>query len=611
MCGVLGVFALDGASVPARHVSRLARLLDHRGPDDSDVVNLGSATFGLTRLSILGVNVDEARQPVARSDALLSFNGEIYNFKDLALDLKSDGVPCSGASDTEVLFLCLRHWGVDRTLRRIDGMFGFAYYDDRERTVFLARDPLGEKSIYWALGDKKLWFASEIKVLLASGEVSSAPNLGRIDDYFYTAKLNGAETMFQDVMELEPGTCLRVSPDRPDPEISVFWCLENEILNNSETGGDRAADAFLDRLREAVRSRSISDVPVGLLLSGGIDSSALAELMLQLTSDRRLDVFFADNVNDEVSERTAANTVVRELGERYPLSNIAMESHTLDRSSYFAELNRLTWYYDEPIQFVNTPLLGTLCSAAQHKDVKVLFSGEGSDEILFGYERFARTSDLLRDVSDRSTRIAHLYFGGGMHSVDIVERLTKCVADGADTTSPWKWLDANLDRWDLDQLQMLFSQKYRLQMLLQRQDRIGMAHSVEIRVPFLSPSFLTWTNNLPHEAKYDRSTGNPKRALRDAMRTRLSQQIVERPKVGFPSDMDVWLRGTVLQEVANDIIRSANGFCLSYLRGDVVIEILEDHFSGKAPRDRMLWRLLSLEIWHRTFERGVALPAAA
>src|SRR5581483_11915933 len=189
MCGIWGSVGLNGRPASVGSVERLATLLRHRGPDDEAVVALGPSVVGLARLAILGPADAASKQPVCDGRHLLSFNGEIYNFKDLIRDLDRGGVRVGGHSDTEVLFQCLKHFGVGDTLSRLDGMFAFAWFDKDSGELTLARDPIGEKFLYWAKGADALWFSSEIKVLLASGAASTAPNLDRIDDYFFTGKI--------------------------------------------------------------------------------------------------------------------------------------------------------------------------------------------------------------------------------------------------------------------------------------------------------------------------------------------------------------------------------------------------------------------------------------
>ncbi|MDA1024257.1 MAG: asparagine synthase (glutamine-hydrolyzing) [Proteobacteria bacterium] len=605
MCGIMGAFAIAGEPPVEPEMRRLLPLLRHRGPDGSGVARAGAACFGHTRLSILGTDLPVAGQPVDQDDALLTFNGEIYNFTEIVDRLRQDGVPCGGGSDTEALFLALRHWGIERTLQRIDGMFAFAYFDAATGQLYLARDPLGEKPLYWAQAGGRLWFASEIKVLLASGAVSPEPNLKRVDDYLYTSKVNGVATMFRHVLELEAGTLLIMKRGASTPVIESYWRLEDTLDVPPGSCTPEQIKAFGGQLERAVASRRVSDLPVGVLLSGGIDSNSLAECLISSQPDSPLPMYFADNANSQVSEATDVDAFIDMATRRHPEANLQVNRRLLSFDNYFEELSRITWHYDEPVQFANSPLLGGLCAAARDDGLKVLLSGEGADEILYGYDRFARTSALLEAEPDRQERLRNLYFGGGMDNADVVRRLTASCAEGAAATEPWQWLERNMDHWSLDTLQMLFSQRYRLQTLLQRQDRVGMSRSIELRVPFLAPWFVSWVNGLPLACKYNADSGQTKYVLRQAMAKRLPERILTKPKDGFPTDMTVWLRERQLAGMAEDLICAQDSFSQTYLDGAYAKTIVKEHFQGEVHRDMLIWLMLSLEIWHRTFRHGV------
>jgi asparagine synthetase B (glutamine-hydrolysing) len=241
----------------------------------------------------------------------------------------------------------------------------------------------------------------------------------------------------------------------------------------------------------------------------------------------------------------------------------------------------------------------------------VLLSGEGADELFCGYDRFARTLGEIGKDADTNDIIGALYFGGGRHSVADVERLTAGVSQGSKATDPWRWLEANIDDFPLDRLQLLFSQRYRLQTLLQRQDRIGMASSIEIRVPFLAPWFAAWVNRLPVAALYDPATGTTKKCLREVMAERLPQRILTKPKDGFPSDMLSWLREDRLEAIVRDMVGDPGGFCQSHLDGAFANQLLADHFSGKSRRDVLVWELYALEVWHCQFGQNPVEAVAA
>lgn len=599
MCGIVGVLDLGGHRPAEDGVRRGIEALRHRGPDGDGLAVSGPACFGHVRLAILGVHANTARQPVSQDGCLLSFNGEIYNFHDLDRDLAAQGVVTSGASDTETLFQCLRHWGVEKTLARLDGMYAFAFFDAAARRLHVARDPVGEKFVYFAQKGGRFWFASEMKALLAAGAASSAPNLARIDDFLYTAKVNGAETMFRDVTELEPGTHLSIAVGEDAPRIATHWRVEDALGETARDLGTVGAD-FSRWLDQTVASRAISDVPLGVLLSGGIDSQTVVDRLIATAGLDRLDLFFADNANESVSEWPDARLFIDHLEQSGKAPPLTIHRGLLAYESYMDILRSLTWNYDEPIQFFNSPLLGNLCALARDAGIKVLLSGEGSDELLYGYARFDRTRRLLEAEGSRQTKLANLYFGGGMHSVDLVRRLTAKVAAGAEETAPWRWLDRHLDQ-PLDRLQLVYSQKYRLQTLLQRQDRIGMAYGVEIRVPFVRPAFVDWVNRLPESLKFDPATARTKVLLRNVMEPRLPQRILTKPKDGFPSDMMVWLRQDHMRDMVCGLVADPNGFSQSYLDGAFARQLVEGHFDGTSLQDVLVWNLLALEIWHRTF----------
>jgi asparagine synthase (glutamine-hydrolysing) len=298
MCGVVECVSFE-REVPVKQCETALKTLRHRGPDGSGSVSIKNTCFGHSHLSIVGPTAIAARQPAHDENHLLAFYGEIYNYQELASELFSFGVASSGLSDTEVLFQSLVHWGVEKTLSKLDGMFAFGFYDKTKRELTLARDRMGEKPLYWAYCDERLWFASEIKALLVASEVSSDPNLNRIDDYFFTGKVNGSETLFADVYEIEPGTILKHSPAK-GPEITSYWQIEKAFDADLE---QMSPQRFLNDMTKAVSQRNLSDVPSGILMSGGIDSITLVDLQAGIMGNGTLNLLFADNFNKQLSER--------------------------------------------------------------------------------------------------------------------------------------------------------------------------------------------------------------------------------------------------------------------------------------------------------------------
>jgi len=604
MCGILGVFRPGTSPLAPEKLQRLTAILDHRGPDNSGTAALHNATFGHTRLSILGLNAPLSNQPVNTNNCLLSFNGEIYNFHTLRQNLLMEGVACGETSDTETLFHCLRLWGIEKTLSQLDGMYAFAFYDGNKRTLYLARDRMGEKPLYWSQTSGQFWFGSEIKSLLASGEVSSAPNLARIDDFFCTGAVNGNQTIFRDIHELPPGSFLTIEEAAPSPRLTEYWRLEDCGIELPPQSMDTWAREFLGRLDEAIASRQISDVPIGILLSGGIDSNTIAERIMESAAQSPA-FFFAESSDPATSERKDVDAFLNFQKERRPDFNIELHTATLDFKSFLKEHIRQTWHFDEPVFFNNSIALSAISRKASQLGFKVLLSGEGSDEILFGYDRFSRTLESLGSAPEKEQILRTLYLGGGEQNAALVNKLCHGHAEGIRQTEPWQWLDKNIDIFPLSRLQMLFSQKFRLLTLLQRQDRVCMSHGIEARIPFLAPDLVRWVNRLPFSTKYDAKSRRTKHVLRHAMAHKLPQRILTKPKDGFPSGVESWIFSGPLKPILKSLVFDPDGFISSYLDRSLAQKILEDYFAGKKQYEFLAWRFFNLEIWHRLYRDGI------
>ncbi len=595
MCGVVGCVSFE-REVPVKQCEKALKTLRHRGPDDFGMASTRNTCFGHSRLSILGPTAIAARQPAHDENHLLTFNGEIYNYQELASELFSFGVTSSGLSDTEVLFQCLIHWGVEKTLPKLDGMFAFGFYDKIKRELTLARDRIGEKPLYWAYCDERLWFASEIKALLVASEVSSDPNLNRIDDYFYTGKVNGSETLFADVYEIEPGTILKYSLAK-GPEIKSYWQIEKAFEADLK---QMSPKLFLDDMTKAVSQRNLSDVPSGVLMSGGIDSITLVDLQAGIMGGGPLNLLFADNFNKQLSERTDVDLYLDSARTRFECVDFNLHAEFQDITTYLKNLEQLVWIYDEPIQFQNSIHLMGLCKTASELGLKVLFSGEGMDELLYGYVRFDRTQKLVKKAKTRVEAISQLYHGAGINNLALINRLTNGLVAGKETSQPWIWLEKHADQ-PLDLLQLVFSQKYRLQMLLQRQDRVGMSQGIEIRVPFLAPWFVSQINSLPNCNKFDNNNSQTKVILRQAMKNRLPERILTKRKDGFPTDVGDWMHGVHFRNLVFERVEDQNSFTQKYLDGGFALGILEEHFSRRENHSTLIWQLFALELWHECF----------
>ena len=346
-----------------------------------------------------------------------------------------------GKSDSETLFLLLKNFGVQKTLSLIDGMYAFSFYDKENQKLYMARDKVGERFIYWGLNNNKLLFSSEIKTIIKSGLLKTSPNIENIKDYLITSKIHGYKTFFNNVFEIEPGSFLTFDIKNKKYKIDKFWKIENTFINKQVSNPEKN---LAKKLTEAALSRYISDVPLCILYSGGIDSNALVDLSCTINKNADIELFFADNYLSEFSELETVKVGYNYLSKKHN-NKLILNTNKVSLDKYLEEIESLAWYYDEPIAFANSVLLDQLCNIMKEKGLKVSLSGEGSDEIFYGYDKFVRTNKRLNQLKNNNIsidkKIGLLYYGGGLHSLSTVNELTnrKDIANEKDSIS-WNWL---------------------------------------------------------------------------------------------------------------------------------------------------------------------------
>ena len=307
MCGIFGGFSLFGEKLDVNSIIRATNSLIHRGPDDFGLKKLENVIIGHRRLSIIDLDTDAAKQPVAYKNSLLAYNGMIYNFKDLKKILSTNNI-FKGNSDTEVLAKCLTQWGIRKTLSKIDGMFAFVWFDKKKNEIYLVRDPMGEKPLYWTKMKNKIYFSSEIKSFFRINEFTKKPNINDIDDYFYTSKISGSKTIYSEINEVEPGNIVRFSTLNGNISISNYFSLENSFLNKISPKNE--IEKLNEYMEKSVFTRTISDVPFGSLLSGGIDSSLILSYMMKNDNINKVTCYSADVRNKKLSELKDAQNVI-------------------------------------------------------------------------------------------------------------------------------------------------------------------------------------------------------------------------------------------------------------------------------------------------------------
>ena len=607
MCGICGLYNSSGVtSDDERLVRQMMELLEHRGPDGDGLWRSRSGVvLGHRRLAI--IDLMGGHQPLFNEtrDIGVILNGEIYNHRELRGKLTASGHVFRTASDTEVIVHGYEQWG-DDFVTRLRGMFAFALWDEPSRRMLLGRDRFGVKPLYYVEADSKsLLFASEIKALFAHPKIARSLNAGRLAEYLMFRSVAGEETLFEGVSELAPGT-LMVFQDGQRCE-RRYWSPEVE-RSKVEPLADHV-ERGRELLKDAIDARLMSDVTLGTITSGGLDSSLVSAVAAELTR-HPIDTFCVGFRDASYDERPFARLVSNQIKSRH--HEIEVSPEEIDR-----ELDRLTWAHDEPLTHPNSvPMHLIFREAKERADVTVLLSGEGADEVFGGYAwyRAAQKRDTLRRRVPGVSLFAAAAPGiGKLATLKRVLRPDYLVA--ANAFSPQLLIDllvpdaggacdqrgrfwpAEMDR-SVNGLFVYDQQTYLLP-LLQRQDRMSMAAGLEAREPFLDHHLAQWANALSADVKL---AGGVRKGLLKAMATRwLPDEIVHRRKVGFEMPLDRWLRpgGALAHRV--EALRDKESFAGEVTNRKGVDHLIAEHNAGTANHADILWTLIALNIWANAF----------
>lgn len=637
MCGICGI-ALSERSRRHLDVDTLTAMratLSHRGPDDCGTMLSGNIGLAHQRLSI--VDLTGGHQPMQSEDGAFSivYNGEVYNHPELSGWLQGRGHRYRTRCDTETVLHLYREEGA-AGVERLRGMFAFAIWDAPKGELFLARDRLGIKPLYYVHADDgSLFFASEIKALLEVDAVAPALNYAALPDYLANHAPSGEETLFMGVRRLPPGHTLTWH----DGEVTIarYWdvSFENTLPERSDA---RWVEDFRELFTEAVRIRLMADVPLGMFLSGGIDSAAITAVMSTLVSDpiKTFSVAFEER---EANEFAYARLVS---------SAFHTDHHEIVVSAddFFARLPHLIWQEDEPIAHPSSvPLHFVSELAARH--VKVVLTGEGSDELLGGYGRYRKTlqnlalgrgyerlvpaaargavrqwieamgprvplqQKLLRTFLYHPATLENIYFDNfAVFSRARQRRLltpaARELAGGADPYAiPRQYLDATDARTLLDRLLYADIKTY-LHELLMKQDQMSMSASLESRVPFLDHHLVEFAAQLPERMKL--RGASTKHILRESMRDILPAAILKRKKMGFPVPFGAWIRGR-FRPLIEDVVLGDRALDRGIFHADELFRLMKEHDSARVDHSERLWSLLNLELWQRRFLDGEASAA--
>jgi asparagine synthase (glutamine-hydrolysing) len=634
MCGIAGHIRLDDHA-PRLDIDvarRALQSLSHRGPDGSGEWRAedGSCWLGHRRLAI--IDLETGQQPMSDETKAIwvTFNGEIYNFQALRQELANLGHRFRTHSDTEVLVHGYVAWGATGLAQRLQGIFAFAVYDRRTSTLLLCRDHMGVKPLYWWSDGKTLIFASEIKTLLCFPEIRKSKKVYRpgVAQYIVTRYVSRPNTLFQDIQKLPEGCLIEFSRGSAIPAPSRYWDVRYEPRVNPDTQTLEELDVLL---RRTVNMQLMSDVPLGVQLSGGVDSSMVVALMETMRRENGasepIKTFAVGFDIPEFSELHHA----RQIAERY-----GTEHHEIivGADDFVADFPRLCWLYDEPMG--EPPAIPTyyMCQAAK-KHVTVMLTGEGADEQFGGYSKYVFDSfsgmlDWLPDgarqaalrgagaampfkarrlrsileilgIGPEPQRFASWF--GGFDSVLQQQLLhpdfLNDVSDGGLSHEFSTIMAGCNDKNDaLNRFLYCDIHSRLVDDILVKGDRMSMAAGIESRVPFLDHRVVEFAANLPSNQKV---SGLQKKIILKKLAERyLPHQTIYRRKVGFTVPLARWFTGP-LAGLISHVLLSERFFDRGYFRPDVVKKIVREHISRKVDREQGIWLLLTLELWHRIF----------
>ncbi len=614
MCGILAVYRQDRHPVSASLLESMCEEMRHRGPDDDGYFNKGHAGLGFRRLSI--IDLDTGHQPIANEDGTVYviLNGEIYNYRELRSDLEARGHRFSTSSDTEVIVHLYEEYG-DDFVDYLRGMFGIALLDTRRDRLVVVRDRLGIKPVYYYHRNGLFACASEIKVLLRHPEIEASLNAEALFEYFSLRYSLQPDTLFENIHKLPPATLLAVSSDKIQRR--TYWQLDYDTPTPFGNAGE-AVEELKSVYRDAVRLHLESDVPLGLFLSGGLDSSVALAVMSELSGQPVNTFSVSFGLGPPVDETDYAAAAAAHFSSRHrPLVVEPPSAEILDK---------LVWHLDEPIG--DPALLPTFLMARQAaQEVKVVLTGEGSDETNAGYYRYLRYRRLLQiqHFLPRNSSLLRLLASVPALGAKIRPMIPlKTAADELDLFRRLRSGSENPDTLPIGLLGRDLSDQVRRKLsatlnacgsrdaierllhfdrstwmqedLLMKVDKMTMAHSLEARVPFLDHHYVELSARIPARFKLEGAT---KSLLRRAFSDSLPPQIVSRGQSGFNVPLAKWIQGDFEARVAETLSDDAVSR-RGVLSGEEVTRIREEYLSS-GRHATLVWMLVLLELWFRKY----------
>ncbi len=653
MCGIAGIIHRNSECVPSRdELLRMAGTLSHRGPD-AQGIHIESGV-GLAHRRLIVIDPRGSSQPLTNEEETihLTYNGEIYNYRELRRELVGRGHTFRTRGDSEILVHLWEDEG-PAMLSRLNGMFAFALWDRSKQMVFLARDRLGIKPLYWFFDGNRLVFGSEIKAILAASSVPREVNREALPQHLLFNTLYGEETLFQGIRELLPGHHLMFRPWRESqPRLKRWWDLpeigldaigEDPTETPEETprtgqGEEKAAEAFRSLLGASVERRLVADVPVGVFLSGGLDSSILTALAADKVSGP-LQTFSIGFDEEEGNEFSWSRRVAKQFRTDH-------HEITLNEDDFLGALPALIWHNDEPIKHNNSIPLYFLSRETKSR-ATVILTGEGSDELFLGYRKYrlglilsrigavyrsllpARLGKSIVEMGPRFSRrkwatrfVAKLNDSPALLAASSSAVMDRCLLEGlapglVSNEGAQPYLSSAFSQGfpggggDFLRRYSRMDLKAYLVSLLTKQDRMSMAASIESRVPFLDHELVEWAYRLPSSLKLRGTHG--KWLVKKAVENLLPADLIHRRKLGFPVPVYGWLTKGAFRELAKSVLldrRSLDRGIVDRIALETYFEDLESGVYGRGvDATYPIWTLLNLELWWRTCIEGTSFDS--
>lgn len=626
MCGIAGMISMTDGAVAERaeRLDAMCRVMTHRGPDEQGTAVVGRAAMGMRRLSI--IDLAGGQQPVYNADRtkLIVFNGEIYNYRELRKDLEARGHVFRTNSDTETIISAYQEYGRD-CVRHLRGMFAFAIWDDADQSLFIARDRVGKKPLFYALTPSgEFIFGSELKVLLTHGGISHEIDRGALDAYLTFGYVPEELCIFASVKKLEPGHFLTFRNSEIKTE--KYWDLDfsAEPITDSE---EKVDEDLLERLRDAVRVRLVSEVPLGAFLSGGVDSSAVVGLMSQLMGSpvKTFSIGFNEDSFDELKYA------------RIAAKHFGTDHHEFTVTPDVVEMvDELVWHFDEP--FADSSSLPTYMVSKMARDhVTVVLSGDGGDELFAGYSRYVTDrkrsglerlprsirQHLIRPLSEalpHGTRGKNYLFNISLDAaaryIDSISHFngpqkrklysgatrTKMNGSFARGEALFRQIAANSGTDDpIENLLYLDTKTYLPSDILTKVDRMSMAASLETRSPLLDQDLIEYVARIPSELKLKGS--ETKYIFKRAVEGFVPREILYRQKQGFGVPIGDWINSQLKERMTGDL-SDRRTLERGYFDSKYIKLLLDEHARGRRDHSHPLWTLWMLELWHRRYIDG-------